>query len=169
MVSKWIGYYCRALSVLLVVLLALMVVLVFGNVVLRYAFNSGITVSEELSRWFFVWLTFTGAVIALHERHHMGFELLAFSLPPAGQRAIRVVGLGLMLWVTWLLFQGSLAQAKINWDVTAPVTGFSMAWIYGAGVFFALSTAPILLLDLWDVLHGRLPVRTDDYSVHGGE
>ena len=27
-----------------------MVVMVFGNVVLRYVFNSGITVSEELSR-----------------------------------------------------------------------------------------------------------------------
>ncbi|NDY93911.1 TRAP transporter small permease, partial [Ideonella livida] len=43
---------------LMVGLLAVMVVLVFGNVVLRYAFNSGITVSEELSRWAFVWLTF---------------------------------------------------------------------------------------------------------------
>jgi hypothetical protein len=41
--------------------LAAMVVLVFGNVVLRYGFNSGIAVSEELSRWLFVWLTFMGA------------------------------------------------------------------------------------------------------------
>lgn len=37
-----------------------MVVLVFTNVVLRYALNSGIAVSEELSRWLFVWLTFLG-------------------------------------------------------------------------------------------------------------
>ena len=37
-----------------------MVVLVFGNVVLRYAFNSGLTMSEEVSRWLFVWLTFMG-------------------------------------------------------------------------------------------------------------
>ena len=33
--------------------LAVMVVLVFGNVVLRYAFNSGLTMSEEVSRWLF--------------------------------------------------------------------------------------------------------------------
>jgi hypothetical protein len=44
-----------------------MVVMVFGNVVLRYAFNSGITVSEELSRWLFVWMTFMGAVVALKD------------------------------------------------------------------------------------------------------
>ena len=34
--------YCRC-SMLIALLLAVMVVLVFGNVVLRYAFNSGIT------------------------------------------------------------------------------------------------------------------------------
>ena len=43
--------YCKLLELLIVVLLAAMVVMVFGNVVLRYGFNSGITVSEELSRW----------------------------------------------------------------------------------------------------------------------
>jgi drug/metabolite transporter (DMT)-like permease len=46
--------------------LAVMVVLVFTNVVLRYALNSGIAVSEELSRWLFVWLTFLGGIVALH-------------------------------------------------------------------------------------------------------
>ena len=38
---------CRLFSFLMVVFLGLMVVMVFGNVVLRYGFNSGITVSEE--------------------------------------------------------------------------------------------------------------------------
>jgi len=45
--------------------LAVMVVMVFGNVVLRYAFNSGIIVSEEVSRWLFLWVTFLGAIVAL--------------------------------------------------------------------------------------------------------
>ena len=39
----------------------------------------------------------------------------------------------LMIYVTWLLFTGSWAQARINWDVEAPVTGLSMAIFYGAG------------------------------------
>ena len=50
MVRKVINSYCQLLSWLMVASLALMVVLVFTNVVLRYAFNSGIAVSEELSR-----------------------------------------------------------------------------------------------------------------------
>ena len=46
--------YCRLLDGVIAACLAAMVVLVFGNVVLRYGFNSGIAVSEELSRWLFV-------------------------------------------------------------------------------------------------------------------
>ena len=64
-VNRWVHAYCRFLTAVIVALLAAMVVLVFGNVVLRYVANSGITVSEELSRWFFVWMTFLGAVVGL--------------------------------------------------------------------------------------------------------
>ena len=63
-----------------------MVVLVFGNVVLRYAFNSGITVSEELSRWLFVWLTFLGAIVALKEHGHLGTDMLVGRLPASPAR-----------------------------------------------------------------------------------
>ena len=52
--SRLLDGCCRFLEVLIGLALAIMVVLVFGNVVLRYAFNSGITVSEEVSRWLFV-------------------------------------------------------------------------------------------------------------------
>ena len=40
----------RALELTIVACLSLMAVLVFGNVVLRYGFDSGIAVSEELAR-----------------------------------------------------------------------------------------------------------------------
>ena len=52
MVQKLINRYCQLLAWLIVGCLALMVVLVFTNVVLRYAMNSGISISEELSRCF---------------------------------------------------------------------------------------------------------------------
>ena len=55
MLKQIIDGYCRLLSLFTAGSLAIMVVLVFGNVVMRYGFNSGITLSEELSRWLFVW------------------------------------------------------------------------------------------------------------------
>jgi TRAP-type C4-dicarboxylate transport system permease small subunit len=77
-------------------------------------------------------------------------------LPPKLQKAAVVVGQLLMLWATWLIFSGSLAQTKINWDVLAPVTEYSMAWVYSTGVVFATSTGFMLLSDLWFTLRGQL-------------
>jgi TRAP-type C4-dicarboxylate transport system permease small subunit len=154
--------FCRLLEALMVLLLALMVVLVFGNVVLRYAFDSGITVSEEVSRWLFVWMTFLGAIVAIKEHGHLGTDMLVARLPKAGKKACLIVGHLLMLYVTWLIFDGSLAQTKINWDVEAPVTGASVAIFYGAGVFFAVFASLLLLRETWRAISGRL---TDDELV----
>lgn len=152
MLNKLMGYYCKLLSVVMVVFLAAMVVMVFGNVVLRYGFNSGITVSEELSRWAFLWVVFMGATVAVHEKAHMGVDSLVNVLPPLLQKAILLMGYLLMLFVTWLMFSGSLAQTRINWDVEAPVTGYSMAWAYGCGVVFALSTGVMFVMQIWALL-----------------
>lgn len=153
--ASWLDPLARVLEAVLAVLLAAMVVLVFGNVVLRYAFNSGITISEELSRWFFVWMTYLGAVVGLKERAHLGTDLLVSRLAPAGRRACLLVAQAAMLYITWLIFSGSLAQTRINWDVQAPVSELSMAWFNGVGVLFALLTAPLLAIQLWRTATGR--------------
>jgi TRAP-type C4-dicarboxylate transport system permease small subunit len=154
--NRFFDRYCRVLDGLIALLLAAMVVLVFSNVVLRYIFNSGITVSEEMSRWMFVWLTFIGAVIAVHRRAHLGTDVLVGRLPPGGKRALLIVGHLLMLWICWLLLKGSWQQVLINADVTAPASGFSVGIVYAAGVFFAVSTFPLLLIDLVRAIRGQL-------------
>ncbi len=153
--TKLMERYCRALEWLLVLMLVAMVVLVFGNVVMRYAFNSGITESEELARWLFVWMTFLGAIVALREHGHLGTDMLTSRLPVAAKRVCVVISQIMMLYVTWLLFSGSLAQAKINWDVEAPVTGMSVSIFYASGVVFAVSSGVLLLMQLWRVLSGQ--------------
>ncbi len=153
--NRLIDGYCRVLEALLALALALMVVLVFGNVVLRYGFNSGIAVSEELSRWLFVWLTFLGAIVALKEHAHLGTDVLVSRLGPRGQRVCVVACQLGMLYITWLLFSGALTQAQINLEVSAPITGMSTAIFYGAGVVFAVSAAAFLLRDLLRVVTGR--------------
>ena len=147
---------CRVIDGVIALLLAVMVVLVFGNVVLRYGFNLGITVSEELSRWLFVWLTFLGAIVALKEHAHLGSDMLVSRLPRTGKKICLIAGQLLMLYITWLVLKGSYEQAKINWDVQAPVTGASVAIFYGAGVVFAVAAGILLFRDLWRASTGQL-------------
>jgi TRAP-type C4-dicarboxylate transport system permease small subunit len=154
--KRLIDGYCRLLNGLIALALAVMVVLVFGNVVLRYAFNSGITVSEEVSRWLFVWLTFLGAIVAINDHGHLGTDMLVSRLGKTGKKVCLVVSQLAMLYVTWLLFQGSLAQVQINADVDAPVTGMSVGIFYASGVFFAISAALLLLRELIRTLTGKV-------------
>ncbi|MDO8447707.1 MAG: TRAP transporter small permease [Rhodoferax sp.] len=165
--------YCRLLSWLMAASLALMVLLVFTNVVLRYALNSGITVSEELSRWLFVWLTFLGAIVALNERTHLGTDMLVSRLNATGKKVCLGLGHLLMLFICWLLFKGSLDQVKINWDSTSAAMEVSMAIFYGCGLVFAVSGAAILFNDFWRLLSGNISdaeligIRESDDMPHG--
>ena len=152
--AKVLDLYCRVIKFTIALCLAVMVVLVFGNVVLRYVFNSGITVSEELSRWLMVWLTFLGAIVALREHSHLGVDTLVRALPPAGKRICFVLSYGLMLYADWLLLSGSWKQAVITAGDRAPATNLSVAFFYSAGIVFGVSAAVILVYDLARVLTG---------------
>jgi len=161
--ERAIDGFCRFLELVIAVALAAMVVLVFGNVVLRYGFNSGITVSEEVSRWLFIWSTFLGALVALREHGHLGVDMVVNKLPPIGRKTCFVLGYTVMLAVLGMLFKGSLEQTKINWDVAAPTTGLSMAIVHSSGMVFAAVGSVILLADLYKFFTGKL--RTDQLAM----
>lgn len=147
---------CQVLEAVIAFCLALMVVLVFGNVFLRYAMNSGITLSEELSRWAFVWMTFLGAIVALKEHGHLGTDMLVSRLGPLGKKICLGASYVLMLFACWLLFKGAYEQALINLDSTSAVMEVSMAWIYLPGIVFAVLGGLILSAEFIRLLTGHL-------------
>jgi len=154
--ARLLDLYCRLLKAAAVLCLAVMVVLVFGNVVLRYAFNSGIATSEELSRWLLVWLTFLGAIVALREHAHLGVDTLVRALPPVGRLACFIASYALMLYADALLTLGSWKQAVITFADTAPASGISVGlFFYSSGLVFGVSAAVILIYDLVRVLSGH--------------
>jgi TRAP-type C4-dicarboxylate transport system permease small subunit len=154
--TRWISLICKVFEILIALFLAVMVVLVFGNVVLRYGFDSSISMSDEVSRWLFVWVTFLGAVVALQRHEHLGVDMVVDRLPVMGQKIFFVLGHAVMLWVTWLLLDGSWVQVKLNMEVTAPSTELPMAILYAPGVIFAGMAAFILADNLWRALTGQI-------------
>jgi TRAP-type C4-dicarboxylate transport system permease small subunit len=173
LIQKLINGYSRVLSGLMVVCLLLMVVMVFGNVIMRYAFNSGLTLSEELSRWLFVWMTFMGAVVALNERSHLGTDSLIIRLPKSGQKVCLGLTYLVMMFMSWLVFIGSWEQTKINWDSNSAVMEISTGYLYASGMVFAVLGAPVLVLNLWRLLTGQVAdneligIRESDDMPHG--
>ena len=147
----------RALEWLLVLLLGVMVVLVFGNVVLRYGFNSGIVFSEEVSRFVFMWLTLLGALVAMHDGAHLGMTSVIASLPPVGQRICRFASDALMLGCCMLLAHGTWKQVVLAMDDRAPVSGLPMGVVFSALLVCAGGVGLILVQSLWRQLSGAMP------------
>ncbi|CAM3657342.1 TRAP transporter small permease [Castellaniella denitrificans] len=129
----------RGFEILIVACLTIMGILVFGNVVLRYAFNSGIAISEELSRLLFVWLIFMGAVLASARRIHIGFDTLQRAVGPRARRALVVFTGALILAGCVIFIVGGWRQTVINLGNTYPVLGISYAWLYGTALVFGVA------------------------------
>lgn len=156
MLDALIDRCCRWINLVIALGLAVMVLMVFGNVVLRYAFNSGILVSEEMSRYFFIWLTYIGAMIAMREREHLGVDTLVKHLPRAGKKLCLFLSEALMLLVNVLFFVGTFKMHDLQATSVSPVTGISMIWIYGVGYVVAVVMALFNLDVLFRLVTGRL-------------
>jgi TRAP-type C4-dicarboxylate transport system permease small subunit len=136
--------------------LGVMIVLVFGNVVLRYAFDSGITVSEEISSWCLTWMTYTAGLVALRSHGHLGFDSLLKRFPPIMQRACLALANLLMIAIMLMFLRGSWLQTVINLHNKAPASGLSTGLLYGIGIVFSIVAILVLLGDLYGVVSGRL-------------
>jgi TRAP-type transport system small permease protein len=152
-VAHW---FFKALEFLVVLAMVAMVVMVFGNVVLRYAFNSGIQVSEEMSRYCFIWLTYIGAMIAMREKGHLGVDTLVKHLPVGGRKACLFVSESLMLWCNLLFLLGTWKMHGLQVSNVSPVVGISMIWIYGIGYVVAVVMGLFNLQVLWRLVTGRI-------------
>ncbi|BAD76258.1 transporter [Geobacillus kaustophilus HTA426] len=141
-----------ALNVLMASTLAFMCILVFGNVVLRYGFNSGITWSEEMSRFLFIWMSFLGAIGALKDNDHLGVDTLVRKLPTGAKRIVFVISNAIVLYVLYLLFDGSWKITLSSVGSRAPATGLSMAFIYGTGLVVSIGMGLIILVHLYQAL-----------------
>ena len=152
----------KAIDAVLAGLLLAMVLMVFGNVVLRYAFNSGLEVSEELSRSCFIWLTFIGAIVAMRDGSHLGLDSFVNRLGRRGKTICLTISQLLILLCCLMMIWGTWQQHEINATTASPVTGLPMSWVFGMGYVTGGAIALQAIHKLWRIVSGRI---TDDELV----
>ena len=160
--------FFKLAELMLVCMLSIMVIMVFGNVVLRYGFNSGIISSEELSRFLFIWITFLGAVIAMRENAHLGLDSLVRMLPLVGKKACFALSNALMLVCCVLMFYGTWKQHTINATTLSPVVELPMSWVYGVGYIASVAMGLLILGKLVQLVRGQIS-ESDLIQVHDSE
>ncbi len=125
-------YFLATNRWMLIVMLAVMSIIIFANVVLRYTTNVSIEWAEEVSRHLMIWLTFIGCGPVLRYGGHIAVENVQDALPRPMAVALRaVIALlltGLFVFFIWF---GLDYMDRTQYQIT-PSTQISVAYIYAA-------------------------------------
>lgn len=96
----------NALKIFVTIVLMSMVLMIFVNALLRYVFNSGISATEELSRYAFVWVSALGAILGYYADKHVGIDLLVKALHGLPKLIIQLIAEVVVLCVIFVIIRG---------------------------------------------------------------
>ncbi|HWR30903.1 MAG TPA: TRAP transporter small permease [Negativicutes bacterium] len=113
-----------------VLCMALILLLVVAQVVMRYVFNSPLVWSEELAVYVMVWMTFIGSVICMRDNEHIEVTILVDYLPHSLQRGAFVFSrlVSAIFWVIVAYYGFELVQE--NRVVTSAANQINMGLVY---------------------------------------
>ena len=146
----------RLLEMVMVLCIGTMLVMVFGNVVLRIFFNTGIDLSEEIPRFAFVWMTFLGAIVGMRKRAHLGVDVVVKMLPVWGQKICWAASQAIMLVCCGYIVYGTYLQHDIIKGNASPVAQISMLWVFGVSYVSGSAIGMICLSNLVRLAMGRV-------------
>lgn len=148
----------RTLEVVMVLCLVVMLVMVFGNVILRLFFNTGIDLSEEMPRFAFVWMTFLGAIVGMRRRAHLGVDILIQALPVFGRKVCWGISQVVILVCCVYIVYGTYLQHDIIEGNASPVAQISMLWVFGVSYLTGTAIGINCLSNLIRLFAGTVPV-----------
>ena len=150
--GKFAQGFDRITDWLMAALLAFMVIVVFSSVVLRYAFGTGWTGAEELSRLAFVWLVFVGVASSMRRGELMAFSMIRDRFPHLLRRLVDSVSWIMVAVASALAAMGGWNQMQFGWTINSPVVGYplAVAMVPVAASMVALAVlALIQLVNVW--------------------
>ncbi|MBP2558466.1 TRAP-type C4-dicarboxylate transport system permease small subunit [Neorhizobium galegae] len=93
---------------------------VFG----RYVLNDSPSWSEPLSLYLMSWFIMLGAAVGVRESVHLGLDIVRYVMPPAIQKAMDLLSLGLIVFFGIGMAYYSTLLAMGTWSATIPVLGW---------------------------------------------
>ena len=147
----------RAIKWLLASLMFGMVVCTLWQVMVRFLLTSfGVTISapwtEELSRYFMIWIIFLGGAVACRRSQLIALEIIMLRLPRRLGIAMRYLALFTCLAFYVLMCQLGLQFLEFGAIETSPVMGIAKNWVYWAmpvGFVLMIVNTLALVLESW--------------------
>jgi TRAP-type C4-dicarboxylate transport system permease small subunit len=157
-VKKFLDTLFRGVEILIAFFLAVMIVLVFMNVVFRYLFSKGFAWSEEIARLCFIYLVYLGSIGAMRDNQHLIIDSILSRVPVIVQRIIYFLVQAAVIWLMVILIQGSwglmIQNLRDNWVATK----FPTYLVYAAGFVTGIAIGIIALANMFRLIILKMPV-----------
>ena len=92
MLEKMYAAFLRLVKVIIAITFAMLIVIVFGNVVGRLLFHTGFAWGDEASRFLFVWDTFLASILVNDTYGQMGLDYLVQRLSGRKSTSVKIIG-----------------------------------------------------------------------------
>lgn len=115
---------------LIAIMAAILVIVVFSNVLGRYFFNFALAWSEEAARFLFIWLSFLGAILANAHSEHMHLDLFVKWMPKKIGKGMLIISNLIVLIILGLLVDGgaTMVVQNYNWQTSAMEISYGLVY-----------------------------------------
>jgi TRAP-type C4-dicarboxylate transport system permease small subunit len=155
--KKFLNTLFKGIEILIAIFLAIMIVLVFMNVVLRQ-FNKGFAWSEEIARLCFIYLVYLGTIGAMRDNRHLLIESILVRVPPFFQKLIYALVQISIIWLMVILTQGSWGLTVQNLNDRWVATQYPTFLVYAIGILTGVSIIIIAAANLFRLLVLKMSV-----------
>jgi TRAP-type C4-dicarboxylate transport system permease small subunit len=155
--KKFLNALFKGIEILIAFFLAIMIALVFLNVVMRQ-FNKGFAWSEEVARLCFIYLVYLGTIGAMRDNRHLLIESVLVRVPPLLQKIIYALVQISIIWLMVILTQGSWGLTVQNLNDRWVATHYPTFLVYAIGILTGVSIIILAAANLFRLLVLKMPV-----------
>ncbi|WP_078553440.1 TRAP transporter small permease [Bacillus alkalicellulosilyticus] len=145
LVLKWLDEHIE--EVFLVLFSAVMVVVIFLQVFMRYVMENSLSWSEELARFCFIWLVYIGISYGVKKQRHIKVDALLLLFKEKGKLVFNIISNLLFLaFAIFVVFYGyDMSQKLLQFGQTSPALKIPMGFVYlAAPVGMALTSIRLI-------------------------
>ena len=149
--KRFLNILFRGIEILIAIFLALMILMLFMNVVLRQ-FGKGFALSEEIARFAFIYLVYLGSIGAARENRHLLIDSILLRIPALAQKLLYALIQVCIIWLMGILTTGAWGLTYQNRADRWVATQIPIVMIHGIGVLTCGAIIIISLANLFQLI-----------------
>ena len=118
-------------ELILVCMFAVMVIVIFVQVIMRFVFNNSLSWSEALARLLFVWLTWLGVSIGAREGEHIKITAITEKLPRKAAQIVNIISEIAVIGICAVTIRYGVQLCDMLWGLKAEDAALHISQVWG--------------------------------------